>query len=85
MPVQALGSLQLLAGVADDAAGDDEQLDLLRALEDVEDLGVAGPLLEQLGLGVAGRSGGLELRVLHSNADRESTAFVPAPRIHPVL
>ena len=38
---------------SEEAARDDQQLDLLRALEDVEDLRVARPLLEQLALAVA--------------------------------
>ena len=45
--------LQLGARQPQDPAGDDQLLDLLGALEDVEDLGVAGPLLQQLGLAVA--------------------------------
>ena len=36
--------------------GDDHQVDLLRALEDVVDLGVAHPLLEQQLAGVAQRT-----------------------------
>src|SRR5699024_11273026 len=55
-----LGLLQLLARVSEDPTGDDEQLDLLGALEDVEDLAVPGPLLEQLGLGVARGAGQLD-------------------------
>src|SRR3954452_705420 len=48
--------LQLGRRLLEQLAGDDQQLDLLGALEDVEDLGVARPLLEQLRLGVAGRA-----------------------------
>ena len=48
--------LELGAGQAEHPAGHDQLLDLLGALEDVEDLGVAGPLLEQLGLAVAERA-----------------------------
>ena len=48
--------LQLGAGQAEHPARHDQLLDLLGALEDVEDLGVAGPLLQQLGLAVAERA-----------------------------
>src|ERR1700760_4589083 len=40
--------------LAQQLTGDDEQLDLLGALEQVEDLGVAGPLLHELALAEAG-------------------------------
>src|SRR3954454_3639078 len=45
---------QLGGRLAEQLARDDQQMDLLRALEDVEDLRVARPLLDQLGLAVAG-------------------------------
>src|SRR3954451_21423480 len=48
--------LELCGGLFQQLARDDEQLDLLRALEDVEDLRVARPLLEQLGLAVPARA-----------------------------
>src|SRR5207237_8352396 len=38
---------QLLRRIAEDAPRDDQLVDLLRALEDVVDLGVAHPLLEE--------------------------------------
>src|SRR5579875_758618 len=47
-------SPQLVRALAEQLARDHELLDLLRALEDVEDLRVPGPLLEQLLLAVAG-------------------------------
>jgi hypothetical protein len=40
-------SLELRARLPQQPAGDDELLDLLGALEDVHDLGVSGPLLQQ--------------------------------------
>src|SRR5437588_12949703 len=49
--------LQLGRGLPQQQAGDDQQLDLLYAFEDVEDLDVAGPLLEQLSLAVTDRTG----------------------------
>jgi hypothetical protein len=49
--LHALGNLILVM------PRDDQLLDLLGALEDVEDLGVARPLLEQLGLAVADAAG----------------------------
>jgi hypothetical protein len=58
--------------LAEQPAGDDQQLDLLGALEDVEDLGVAGPLLEQLGLAVADRAAQLDA------AQRDVDAVRPA-------
>src|SRR5437763_11196348 len=48
---------QFGGALAEQQPGDHEQLDLLRALEDVEDLDVAGPLLQQLALAVADRPG----------------------------
>src|SRR5262245_47026346 len=45
--------LQLGAALVEDAARDDQLLDLLRALEDVQDLRVTAPFLQQLGLAVA--------------------------------
>ena len=52
--------LQLGRGLVEQPARDDQQLDLLGALEDVEDLRVARPLLQQLGLAVAERAGQLD-------------------------
>ncbi len=52
--------LQLGRGQTQEPAGDDQLLDLLGALEDVEDLGVAGPLLQQLVLAVADAAGQLD-------------------------
>ena len=52
--------LQLGGGESEQPSGDDQLLDLLGALEDVEDLGVAAPLLEQLGLAVAEGAGQLD-------------------------
>src|SRR5947209_18884504 len=49
--------LQLAAGLAQQQPGHDQQLNLLGALEDVEDLDVTGPLLQQLALAVAERPG----------------------------
>src|SRR4051812_17175349 len=46
-------SLQLRGGLPKQATGDDELLDLLGALEDVHDLGVSGPLLQQVVFRVA--------------------------------
>jgi hypothetical protein len=40
-------SLELSRGLSQDPPGDDELLDLLGAFEDVENLGVPGPLLQQ--------------------------------------
>ena len=47
---------QFLRVLAEQPPRDDQHLDLLRALEDVEDLRVARPLLEQLALAVAERA-----------------------------
>src|SRR3974390_2075822 len=55
-----MGSAQLPARLAQEAPRDDQHLDLLGALGDVEDLGVARPLLEQLGLAVADRAAELD-------------------------
>src|ERR1700679_4064747 len=44
---------QFGGGLAEQQPCDDQQLDLLGALEDVEDLGVARPLLEQAALALA--------------------------------
>ena len=52
--------LQLGRGLAEQPAGDDQLLDLLGALEDVEDLRVARPLLQQLVLAVADAAGQLD-------------------------
>ena len=52
--------LQLGGGEAEQAPRDHEQLDLLGALEDVEDLGVPGPLLEELALGSSRSAGQLD-------------------------
>src|SRR5580692_3227543 len=53
--------------LAEELAGDDQELDLLGALEDVEDLRVAGPLLEQLGLAEA--DGAAELDAAEGDVD----------------
>ena len=52
----AARSAQLRRGLAEQLPRDDQQLDLLGALEDVEDLRVARPLLEQQLLAVAERA-----------------------------
>src|SRR4051794_18541835 len=50
---RAGGLLELGAGLPEQSAGHDQLLDLLGALEDVEDLRVARPLLQQRVLAVA--------------------------------
>src|SRR6478752_7210167 len=49
--------LQLCRRLSEQTARDDQRLDLLRALEDVEDLRVACPLLQQRALRVPQRAG----------------------------
>src|SRR5216683_5336489 len=48
-------SIQLFAAIAQDAPSDNHQIDLLGTLEDVIDLGVAHPLLNQFPARVADR------------------------------
>ena len=43
-----VGLIKFLAAVTEDAASDDQQIDLLRTLEDVVDLGIAHPFLDQV-------------------------------------
>ena len=57
------GEVDTLRG--EQVAGDDQALDLLGPLEDVENLGVACPLLNQLGLAVAQRAGELDAAKRH--------------------
>src|SRR5690606_27907469 len=66
------GLLQFLARLAQQPAGDDELLDLLRAFEDVQDLRVTRPLLQQRLLGVAEGAGELDAfeRDVHDRATR---------------
>jgi hypothetical protein len=52
-PPAPAGLLEFGGGLAEQAPGHDQQLNLLGALEEVKDLGVASPLLEELALGVA--------------------------------
>src|SRR3954464_14290388 len=61
--------LELGAGQPEHAPGHDQLLDLLGALEDVEDLGVTRPLLEQLALGVPDRARELHARQRDVGAD----------------
>src|SRR4051794_24698206 len=65
----ACGLLQLGARQPQHPARDDQLLDLLGALEDVEDLRVTRPLLEQLGLAVAHRAAQLDARQSDVRAD----------------
>src|SRR4029077_3853707 len=67
--------LELRRALVQDATRDHQQLDLLRALEDVEDLRVARPLLEQLGLAVAKAAA-----QLHA-AQRDRVADAPGFRL----
>src|SRR4051794_13038429 len=66
---------ELGRALAEQLAGDDQQLDLLRALEDVEDLGVARPLLEQVALAVADAAAELDA------AERDLDAGPPGLRL----
>src|SRR6266851_5450068 len=62
-------SVQLLAAVVEDAAGHDEQIYLLSALEDIVDLRVAHPLLDQCLARVTKRTEQLD-RLLRDLRDR---------------
>src|SRR4051794_10934241 len=85
-------SAQLCRSLPEQLPSNDQQLDLLRALEDVEDLRVACPLLEQLFLGVAGRAaqadaaqrhvgaGAAGLRLCYRSLKRVGLAVVGHPR-----
>src|SRR3954452_11497999 len=85
-------SAQLCRSLPEQLPSNDQQLDLLRALEDVEDLRVARPLLEQLLLGIAGGSakadaaqrhvgaGAARLRLGHRSLKRVGLAVVGHPR-----
>src|SRR5699024_455531 len=64
------GSLQFARTFAEQAAGDDQQLNLLRAFEDVQDLGIPRPFLQQavFGIGFGAAQGDAGQRRVHHHA-----------------
>src|SRR5690554_5126297 len=91
MALEPRGSAQLARAQPEQTARDDEELDLLRPLEDIEDLRVSSPLLEEIVLGVAGgaaeldaaegdlRPGASGLRLRHRGLDRVGATVVGHP------
>src|SRR5690554_458289 len=91
MALEPRGSAQLARAQPEQTARDDEELDLLRPLEDIEDLRVSSPLLKEIILGVAGgaaeldategdlRPGASGLRLRHRRFDRVRATVICHP------